>query len=258
MTSGDSSTNQPERHRGAQGGALSRLLAEAGPPRLPASGDSRSEPARRDRLAEPGRLQAGLCAPLRRSSCNQTGHLRESSPAVDERCRGDGRLPAAGLARGRIREGRPGHRGCRAAPEVHPALRGTACSRGCRERQISQARAEALLRQGTRDAVRAPGIEKHVTAHTLRHTAATWLRQELGDTRLVAEYLGHADLSTVSRYAHVEREELFEAAGRLERLAVPEEPAEPEQSAAAGDDSGSLPSESTQPRRRRRRRRRRR
>jgi integrase/recombinase XerC len=53
------------------------------------------------------------------------------------------------------------------------------------------------------------GLEKHVTAHTLRHTAATWLRQELGDTRLVAEYLGHADLSTVARYAHVDRQELF-------------------------------------------------
>lgn len=52
------------------------------------------------------------------------------------------------------------------------------------------------------------GLEKHVTAHTLRHTAATWLRQETGDTRLVAEYLGHADLSTVSRYAHVASDEL--------------------------------------------------
>ena len=56
---------------------------------------------------------------------------------------------------------------------------------------------------------------KRVTAHTLRHTAATWLRQELGDARLVAEYLGHADLSTVARYAHVERDELFAAAKRL-------------------------------------------
>jgi len=64
------------------------------------------------------------------------------------------------------------------------------------------------------------GIEKRVTAHTLRHTAATWLRQELGDARLVAEYLGHADLSTVSRYAHVAREELFAAAGCLENLAT--------------------------------------
>ena len=33
--------------------------------------------------------------------------------------------------------------------------------------------------------------------HTPGHTAATWLRQETGDTRLVAEYLGHADLSTI-------------------------------------------------------------
>jgi hypothetical protein len=43
----------------------------------------------------------------------------------------------------------------------------------------------------------------------------------MGDIRLVAEYLGHADITTVSRYAHVERAELFEAAGRLERLAAP-------------------------------------
>jgi integrase len=58
-------------------------------------------------------------------------------------------------------------------------------------------------------------LEKHVTAHTLRHTAATWLRQETGDARLVAAYLGHADLSTVSRYAHVAPEELHAAAALL-------------------------------------------
>jgi integrase/recombinase XerC len=68
-------------------------------------------------------------------------------------------------------------------------------------------------------AAKRAGIEKHVTAHTLRHTAATWLRQELGDTRLVAEYLGHADLSTVARYAHVDRDELHDAAGRQEGAA---------------------------------------
>jgi integrase/recombinase XerC len=56
---------------------------------------------------------------------------------------------------------------------------------------------------------------KHVTAHTLRHTAATWLRQGTGDTRLVAEYLGHADLSTVSRYAHVASEEMHAAVQTL-------------------------------------------
>ena len=53
---------------------------------------------------------------------------------------------------------------------------------------------ETILADVIRRASKRAGLEKHVTAHTLRHTAATWLRQELGDTRLVAEYLGHADL----------------------------------------------------------------
>lgn len=79
---------------------------------------------------------------------------------------------------------------------------------------------ETILADVIRRASKRAGLEKHVTAHTLRHTAAIWLRQELGDTRLVAECLGHAGLSTVSRYAHVAREELFAAAGRLENLAT--------------------------------------
>jgi integrase len=58
-------------------------------------------------------------------------------------------------------------------------------------------------------------IEKRVTAHTLRHTAASWLRQATGDARLVAEYLGHADLSTVHRYAHVAAPELDAAASAI-------------------------------------------
>lgn len=71
-----------------------------------------------------------------------------------------------------------------------------------------------------RRAVEGARIEKKVTAHTLRHTAASWLRQATGDTRLVAEYLGHADLSTVSRYAHVAPDELHEAAAILSERAA--------------------------------------
>ena len=63
-------------------------------------------------------------------------------------------------------------------------------------------------------------LEKRVTAHTLRHTAATWLRQQTGDARLVAAYLGHSDLSTVSRYAHVADDELHEAAAALAALSA--------------------------------------
>lgn len=65
-------------------------------------------------------------------------------------------------------------------------------------------------------AARRAGIGKHVTTHTLRHTAATWLRQATGDARLVAEYLGHADLSTVHHYAHVAPAELDAAARAID------------------------------------------
>jgi integrase/recombinase XerD len=68
-----------------------------------------------------------------------------------------------------------------------------------------------------RRAAERAGLAKHVTAHTLRHTAATWLRQQTGDARLVAAYLGHSDLSTVSRYAHVAPDELHAAAEEIAR-----------------------------------------
>jgi len=116
---------------------------------------------------------------------------------------------------------------------------------------------ETILADIIGRAVKRAGLEKHVTAHTLRHTAATWLRQELGDTRLVAEYLGHADLSTVARYAHVDRRELFEAAGRLEQLAAPcEEPAPPD-TPEEPRDTGTRSDRPHRGRRRGRRRRRR-
>jgi integrase len=73
-----------------------------------------------------------------------------------------------------------------------------------------------------RRAAEQAAIEKRITAHTLRHTAATWLRQQTGDARLVAAYLGHSDLSTVSRYAHVADDELHEAAAALAALSAAE------------------------------------
>jgi integrase/recombinase XerD len=72
-----------------------------------------------------------------------------------------------------------------------------------------------VLSDIVRRAAARAGVEKHVTAHTLRHTSATWLRQATGDTRLVAEYLGHADVATVSRYAHVAATELHAAVQTL-------------------------------------------
>lgn len=76
-----------------------------------------------------------------------------------------------------------------------------------------------ILANVIRRAAERADLDKRVTAHTLRHTAATWLRQETGDARLVAEYLGHSDLSTVSRYAHVAAAELHDAAHLLANAA---------------------------------------
>lgn len=90
-----------------------------------------------------------------------------------------------------------------------------------------------------RRAAKGAGLEKRVTAHTLRHTAATWLRQQTGDARLVAAYLGHADLSTVSRYAHVAGDELHEAAATLAGLSAAADAAS--LGDAGRDDAGQCP-----------------
>jgi integrase len=62
-----------------------------------------------------------------------------------------------------------------------------------------------------RTATRA-GIDEHLTARTVRHIATTWLLQATRDKRLVAEYLGHPDLSAVARYAHFAEEEPYAVA----------------------------------------------
>lgn len=51
--------------------------------------------------------------------------------------------------------------------------------------------------------------------HDLRHTYATWLRQEGAPIETVQKLLRHRDISTTMRYAHVDRSEMQEAVQRL-------------------------------------------
>lgn len=59
------------------------------------------------------------------------------------------------------------------------------------------------------------GIEKHVTAHILRHSFASGLVSENCNITVIQKLLGHADLKTTSIYLHVNRKEMENAVKML-------------------------------------------
>jgi integrase/recombinase XerD len=78
---------------------------------------------------------------------------------------------------------------------------------------------ESIRRICTR-AAKAAGLDKHVTAHTLRHSFATHLLEAGTDIRTIQVLLGHRNLKTTALYTHVSPLAVETTPSPLDRLAT--------------------------------------
>lgn len=87
---------------------------------------------------------------------------------------------------------------------VAGAAPGDALFLGVRGRRLGDRAVRDIVDRWARDA----GIPRHVSPHTLRHSAATHLVEGGADLRSVQDFLGHSSLATTQIYTHVSAERL--------------------------------------------------
>lgn len=78
----------------------------------------------------------------------------------------------------------------------------------------------ATVQRAMRQAVRAAGIDKPASVHTLRHSFATHLVMQGVDVRRIQDLLGHKCLDTTMVYVHVARTVGSDVDSPLDRLAL--------------------------------------
>ena len=77
-----------------------------------------------------------------------------------------------------------------------------------------------VLHAACRSAVKAAGLTKRVTLHTLRHSFATHLLESGTDIRIIQVLLGHNNLSSTARYAQVATHTIRATQSPFDRLTL--------------------------------------
>ncbi|HEY5205338.1 MAG TPA: tyrosine-type recombinase/integrase, partial [Roseiarcus sp.] len=77
-----------------------------------------------------------------------------------------------------------------------------------------------VLHAPCRSAVKAAGLTKRVTLHTLRHSFATHLLEGGTDIRIIQVLLGHNNLSSTARYAQVATHTIRATQSPFDRLSL--------------------------------------
>ena len=78
--------------------------------------------------------------------------------------------------------------------------------------RISTRSVERMIRKYTSD------LDKHITPHKMRSTCGTMLYEETGDVYLVANQLGHKNISNTIRYTKISEKKKREAARILDQI----------------------------------------
>jgi len=86
------------------------------------------------------------------------------------------------------------------------------------EGQFDEQYSERSLQTIFREARQRAGIKKEVTFHSLRHSFATHLLEAGTDLKLIQELLGHANISTTTRYTHVSTKNISNVVSPIDRL----------------------------------------